>query len=94
MVSAELPVLVSVTSGINEPRYPQLKGVMAARRMEIPILTARDLGLVGHEVGEAGARERVLTVGAPPPRAAGSVYRDEGDGGIRIADYLASLGVI
>jgi electron transfer flavoprotein beta subunit len=94
VVSCGLPALVSVTSGINEPRYPQLKGIMAARKMEITMLKAADLGLGPTEVGEAGARERVLTIGAPPPRAAGAVHVDAGDGGRRIADYLANLGVI
>ena len=31
-VSAELPALVTVTTGINEPRYPTLKGIMGAKR--------------------------------------------------------------
>lgn len=94
VVTAELPALISVTSGINEPRYPQLKGVMTARKMDIPTLTAGDLGLGPDDAGESAARERVLTVGPSPPRAAGAVHPDAGDGGRRIADYLASLGVI
>jgi electron transfer flavoprotein beta subunit len=55
---AELPALVSVTSGINEPRYPQLKGIMAARKVEIQRHTAADLGLSPGDVGESGAREK------------------------------------
>ncbi len=94
VVMAELPALVTVTSGINEPRYPQLKGIMAARKIEIATLTAADLGLGGDQVGESGARERVLSVGAPPPRAKGEIIQDSGDGGKRIAEYLASVGVI
>ncbi len=94
VVTTELPALVSVTSGINEPRYPQLKGIMAARKIEIATLTAADLGLGSDQVGESGARERVLSVGAPPPRAKGEVIQDTGDGGKRVAEFLASVGVI
>jgi electron transfer flavoprotein beta subunit len=94
VVTTELPALVSVTSGINEPRYPQLKGIMAARKIEIATLTAADLGLGPNDVGESGARERVLSVGAPPPRAKGELVQDSGEGGKRIADFLASVGVI
>jgi electron transfer flavoprotein beta subunit len=94
VVTAELPALVSVTSGINEPRYPQLKGIMAARKVEIVTFRAADLGLGSDQVGESGARERVLSVGAPPPRAKGEVVQDGGDGGKRIAEFLASVGVI
>lgn len=94
VVKAALPALVSTTSGINEPRYPQLKGIMAARKIEIETLSAADLGLGPDQVGAAAAREKVLSVGPPPARAGGRVVRDEGDGGKQIADFLASLGVI
>lgn len=94
VVSAPLPALVSTTSGINEPRYPQLKGVMAARKMEITSFTAADLGLGPEDVGESAAREKVLEVGPPPAREGGRIIRDEGDAGKQVADYLASIGVI
>lgn len=32
VVEANLPALVACSSGINEPRYPQLKGIMAAKK--------------------------------------------------------------
>ena len=94
VVEATLPVLVSVTSGINEPRYPQLKGIMAAKKKEIKIVTAADLALGPDQVGESGAREKVLTVGRPPKRQAGKIVTDEGEGGKQIADFLAEIKVI
>ena len=94
VVEASLPALVAVTSGINEPRYPQLKGIMAAKKKEIKVLTAADLGLGADQVGESGAREKVLTVGRPPMRQAGKIVTDEGEGGKQIADYLAEIKVI
>jgi electron transfer flavoprotein beta subunit len=94
VVSADLPALVSVTSGINEPRYPQLRGIMAARRIEIKQYRAADLGLGAGDVGESAARERVLTVADPPARQGGRVIQDEGDAGRQIADFLATLGLI
>lgn len=94
VVTAKLPALISVTSGINEPRYPQLKGIMAARKIEITTLKAADLGLNASDVGESGARERVLTVGPPPSREGGRVIQDQGDGGKQVADFLAAIGVI
>jgi electron transfer flavoprotein beta subunit len=94
VVGSQLPAVVSVTSGINEPRYPQLKGIMAARKIEITTLSTADLGLSAGEVGESGARERVVTIGAPPARQAGQVYEDQGDGGRRIADFLATIGAL
>lgn len=94
VVSADLPALVSVTSGINEPRFPQLRGIMAARKIEILQYRAADLGLGPGDVGETGAHERVLTVADPPARQGGRVIQDEGDGGKQIADYLVALGLI
>jgi electron transfer flavoprotein beta subunit len=94
VVTAELPALVTVTTGINEPRYPTLKGIIGAKKKEIRKLTATDLGLGPDAVGESGARERVLTVGRPPARPPGTVIRDEGDAGKQIADFLANLKLI
>jgi electron transfer flavoprotein beta subunit len=94
VVEAALPVVVTTTSGINEPRYPQLKGIMAAKKKEIKIYTAAELDLSADQVGEAGAKEKVLTVGRPPKRQAGKVVTDEGEGGKQIADFLAELKII
>jgi len=94
VVSAQLPALISVTSGANEPRYPQLKGIMAARKIEIKALKAADLGLGPNDVGASGAKEQVLTVGRPPARASGRIIQDEGQGAKEIADFLASIGAI
>ena len=71
VVAATLPALVACSSGINEPRYPQLKGIMAAKKKEIKVYSAADLGLSPDQVGEKGAREKVLTIGRPPKRASG-----------------------
>jgi len=50
----KLPALLGVSSEMNEPRYPPLKGIMAAGRAQIPVLTAADLGL-----GEASPKVRL-----------------------------------
>jgi electron transfer flavoprotein beta subunit len=44
-LKVRLPALLGVSSEINEPRYPPLKGIMAAGRAQIPVWTAADLGL-------------------------------------------------
>ncbi len=41
------PALLGISSEINEPRYPPLKGIMAAGRAQIPVWSAGDLGLDG-----------------------------------------------
>ena len=94
VVEAELPVLITTTSGINEPRYPSLKGIMGAKRKEVVEYKAADLGLAADQIGESGAREKALTIGKPPARDVGTIITDEGDGGVKIADFLAELKVL
>lgn len=94
VVEADLPVLITTTSGINEPRYPSLKGIMGAKRKEVVEYKAADLGLAPDQVGEVGAREKALTIGKPAAREVGTIITDEGDGGVKIADFLAELKVL
>jgi electron transfer flavoprotein beta subunit len=44
-LKVKLPALLGISSEINEPRYPPLKGIMAAGKAQIPVWTAADLGL-------------------------------------------------
>ncbi len=45
VVEVGLPALLAVSSEIGEPRYPPLRGIMAAGRAQIPNWTAADLGV-------------------------------------------------
>lgn len=45
VVTAQLPVVISVVKEINEPRYPSFMGIRKANRAEIPTWSAADLGL-------------------------------------------------
>jgi electron transfer flavoprotein beta subunit len=49
LVEVPLPAVVAVSNEANQPRYPTLKGIMAAARAKIEIKTAADLGLNGVE---------------------------------------------
>jgi electron transfer flavoprotein beta subunit len=88
-VSAELPVLVSVTKSINEPRYPSLKGIMGAKKKTIAVQTLADAG-VDKPVGEAGARTELTDVATPPARGKGEVFEaaDAVAGAQKILDFL------
>lgn len=94
VLQASLPVLVTIASGSNEPRYPALKGIMAAKRKQLQTLDTAALGLSPSDVGETGARERVLELAPTEARAAGEIVTDDGDGGARIAQYLQEIGTI
>ena len=94
VVQATLPALISVVEKINEPRYPSFKGIMAAKSKPIQTLGVADLGLGADEVGLANATSQVISFEVAPPRQAGQVVKDEGDGGVKIADFLASKKLI
>ncbi len=88
-VEAPLPALVSVTDQINEPRYPNFKGIMAAKKKQIVVHSLADIGLQPDEVGFAGSWTKVEAAAPRPPRSQGVVITDEGDAGIRLVDFLA-----
>jgi electron transfer flavoprotein beta subunit len=44
-IEMPLPALVTVSSELGEPRFPKMKGMLAAKRKEIPVWNAQDLGL-------------------------------------------------
>jgi len=87
-VEAELPAVVSVVEKINEPRYPSFKGIMAAKKKPVETLTVADAGLDAAKLGATAAWTKVASFAARPPKAAGTVVTDEGDGGAKIAAYL------
>jgi len=87
-ITASLPAVVSVVEKINEPRYPSFKGIMAAKKKPVETLAVADLGLEAAAVGQAAAWSAVEDFAARPPKAAGTVVTDEGDGATRLATYL------
>lgn len=88
VLEAPLPALVSVTDQSNQPRYPNFKAIMAARKKSVTTLALADLGVDPSAVGHAGARTRVLEAEPRPPRENRVLITDEGDAGLRLAAYL------
>jgi electron transfer flavoprotein beta subunit len=89
-IEARLPAIVSVTDQINEPRYPSFKGIMAAKKKPFETWSLADLGIDPGQVGLDAAWSVVEEVTKRPPRSAGEVVTDEGDGGVKLADFLAA----
>jgi electron transfer flavoprotein beta subunit len=89
-VEGTMPAVVSVVEKINEPRYPSFKGIMAAKKKPVTVLALADLGISADEVGLAGAGSAVTEFASRPPKAAGTVVKDEGDGGTKLAEFLVA----
>jgi electron transfer flavoprotein beta subunit len=93
-VEAPLPAVVSVTAGVVEPRYPSFKGIMAAKSKPVDTLSVGDLGLSPDQVGGAGARQEIVTVAPAEERQAGEIVEDDGDGHVRIIEFLKTQKVL
>ncbi len=93
-IEAQTPAVVTVTGGLNEPRYPTLKGIMGAKSKTVETVDAAALGLDPASVGEAGALVKVDSVEPSPERAAGEIIADAGQSGERVAAMLVELKVL
>jgi len=87
-VESPLPAVVTIASGSFEAIYPTMKGIMSAKKKPFIQYSLADLGIDPAQVGEAGARERVLIIGKVEARAAGQVIKDDGNAAQAIADFL------
>jgi electron transfer flavoprotein beta subunit len=94
VVEAQTPAIVSVVEKINEPRYPSFKGIMAAKKKPLTTLTLADAGIEAANVGLAGSGTSVAEFAARPPKQAGTIVKDEGDGGNKLAEFLAAQKII
>jgi len=73
-VEFTLPAVISAQKGLNEPRYETLKGIMAAKKKEIPVLALNDLDL---KTEELKPQLEIVKMESPPPRKAGKVIEGE-----------------
>jgi len=72
-----LPAVISTEKGMNEPRYPTLKGIMAAKKKPIKQLTLTDCGFTPAQVGESGSKVLFSKLSIPPARPEGKVLTGE-----------------
>jgi electron transfer flavoprotein beta subunit len=79
VIAAPLPCVLTAQKGLNEPRYPSLKGIMAAKKVAITTLTPAELGLdeAAMAGAEAGCRWRSLAL--PPSKTGGTILKGEED---------------
>ena len=88
-IQASLPAMVSVTDQTGEARYPAFKAIMASKKKPVVTYSLADLGIAAGDVGTAAAATVVRSLTLRPPRQAGQVVVDDGEGAVLIADFLA-----
>ena len=96
VLDVQTPCLVTVSNEANRPRYPTLKGIMAAGKKKIPVWQAADLGVDPARTGRAGSLTRVTRLYIP--RFEGKCEFIEGDTpeemGAKLALRLRELKII
>ncbi|MEK6191560.1 MAG: electron transfer flavoprotein subunit beta/FixA family protein [Chloroflexota bacterium] len=93
LLEAPLPVVASVTDQVGEPRYASLKGIMAARRMELTTWALADLGL---DPADLAPLTRVVAADPPPAKPPAQVISGVApdEAASRVADWLAERKLI
>lgn len=63
-VESSLPIVITAQKGLNDPRYPSLKGIMSAKKKPVEVKTPQDLGVTNPTI-------EIVSLEPPPPRIAG-----------------------
>jgi electron transfer flavoprotein beta subunit len=66
MVELQLPAVIAAQKGMNEPRYASLPNIMKAKKKEVKMLKAADVG-----ASDADQKIRYRNFQLPPPKQAG-----------------------
>ena len=93
-LEAALPAVVSVNERIGEARFPSFKGIMAAKKKPVTVLTLAEIGVEADEVGVANASSKVLSSTPKPAKAAGEKITDDGTAAERLVEFLAGRGLV
>lgn len=85
-VSAPLPAVISITEALPDARFPNFKGIMAAKKKPLEVLSLADLEVSADP--SIAPRTIMTTVSEKPPRGAGVKITDEGNAAEELVDYL------
>jgi electron transfer flavoprotein beta subunit len=84
----DLPCVLSIQTGINEPRYVGIRGIRKVASVEIPFWGTADLGLEADSVGAAGAQVKRLDYFVPELGEGAEILEGSTD---EVADKLIEL---
>ena len=74
VVEVPLPAVITAQKGLNEPRYPSMKGIMQAKKKPMQKLSLSDLGL---DAAQVEAKVKAVEYFLPSARAAGKIIPGE-----------------
>jgi len=95
VVELELPALLTIQTGINEPRYVSIMGIRRARKKPLEVLGLADIGMSPEEVGPAGSWLEVEELFLPPAeRVAEIIPGSPAEEAAKLIEILRSRGLI
>ncbi len=94
VIKTALPVLVTVVKQINEPRYPSLRGLLAAKKKEITVWNAADIGADEKRTGLAGSPTRVVSIFTPQRNTKAVMLEGEPEKAVEtLAEVITKLNI-
>ena len=75
MNEIDLPCVLSIETGINEPRYVGMRGIRQVASVPIPTFAASDLGIGVNTIGEAAAKVKRLNYFIPASGRGAEILR-------------------
>ncbi|WP_208012931.1 electron transfer flavoprotein subunit beta/FixA family protein [Nesterenkonia salmonea] len=90
-VSAPLPAVVAVTDQANEPRYPNFRAIMKAKKKPTTTFSLAELGLTHYAVE---SKVSLLAAEPRPEREAGEIIHDDGAAGQKTVEFLSKEGLL
>mgnify|MGYP006270309115 CR=1 FL=1 len=94
-VEVKMPALLSVQTGLNEPRYVSIMGIRKAMQKEIKVMALQDTGLTENDVGVAGSWTKVERMYVPPVEKQAELLKGSPEEvATKIAEIMKSKGLI
>lgn len=91
----DLPAVISVATGLNEPRFVSIRAVRKVASVEIPIVDLDGIGLDAGQVGADGARTVIDKVSLPPEGEGAEILKGSPeDVAAKLAEILKEKGGI
>ena len=83
IIEAPLPCVITAQKGLNEPRYPSLKGILSAKKREIPEWGTPQMGLGAEGREPAPCAIRIVALEPPPARVPGRILAGDSQEKVR-----------
>ncbi len=96
VIEVSLPALITVSNELGEPRYPTIKGIMAAKRKEPVVWKPADIGVDTAQIGAAGVRAKLVKLFQPVKEGKCEIIdgENEEDAGANLAAKLREVKVL